>query len=126
MRGILLLGIEVSHRLFSLRWLVPLSPHRTKTRFVFLSSYSNSSSLRILRDESKAASHCYDELTRTRSLNWDQSIGTRSGQNSSAHFVNVSAVSQRRRISQARNEGQVGMSANAKRLLLAAFIPVAS
>src|SRR5258708_40315978 len=107
MRGILLLCIEVSHRLFSLRWLVPLSPHRTKTRFVFLSSYSNSSSLRTrtLRDESKAASHCYDELTRARSLNRDQSIGTRSGQNSSAHFVNV-AVSQRRRISQARDEGQ--------------------
>src|SRR6267378_2331870 len=30
-RGILLLHIEVSHRLFSLRWLTPLSPQRTKT-----------------------------------------------------------------------------------------------
>src|SRR5258708_23877962 len=81
------------------------------------------------RKESKAASQWYDEVAHARSLNRDQSSGTKSVRRSLPIFVNVSAVSRTRDICHVRDEWQrncVGGKYQCGLLLLAAFRLVAS
>src|SRR5882757_7226331 len=81
------------------------------------------------RDENKAPSQGYDEAARARSLNRDQTVGTKSVRTSLPISVNISAVSRTRDICQLRDEWQrngVGGKYKCGLLLLAAFRPVAS
>src|SRR6266567_7932430 len=81
--GILLLHIEVSHRLFSLRWLMPLSPRQTKTMYSRLRARTRLRN-RTLHDESNPPLQGCDALARARSLNRDQSTEPVSVQKQSA------------------------------------------
>jgi hypothetical protein len=71
---IVLLGIEVSHRLFSLRWLVPLSPRRTKTTCSRLRTRTGLTTEHFATRASRRPSGMPHSCAR--SLNRIESIGT--------------------------------------------------
>ncbi len=119
-RGILLLGFVVNHRLFSLRWVAPLSPQSVKTIGLRARSIGKRAKLRH--------SGMTKSLTHDHSTEINQA-GRSLSEEACPYPVNVSAVSRTRDICHVRDEWQrncVGGKDECGLLLLAAFRLVAS